>query len=86
MERIEVRTVIIYLCLKNLTIEQFHLDLQETLDVHVPFYPLVARWCTEFKRKRTSTNNDSCSGRPNTVVTEQVKKKIYENNFKGSSC
>lgn len=76
MEKIEVRAVIKYLCLKNFTTEQVNLDLQETLGVHAPSYSTVAGWCAEFIRGRSNTNDDPRSGRPNTAVTEQMIKKL----------
>lgn len=76
MEKIEVRAVIKYLCLKNFTTDQVNQDLQNTLGVHAPYYSTVARWCAEFKRGRTSTNDDPRSGRPTTTITEQMIKKV----------
>lgn len=76
MEKIEIRAVIKYLCLKNFTTDQVNKDLRETLGVNAPPYSTVARWCAEFKRGRSSTNDDPRPGRPTTVVTEQMIKKI----------
>lgn len=76
MDKIEVRAVIKYLCLKNFTTEQVNQDLRATLGVNGPPYSTVARWCAEFKRGRTSTNDDPRTGRPTSAVTQQMIKKV----------
>lgn len=76
MEKNEIRSVIKYLCMKNFTTEQVNQDLRNTLGVHALPYSTVARWCAEFKRGRTSTNDDPRSGRPATSVSEEIIKKV----------
>ncbi|GBP77486.1 hypothetical protein EVAR_62562_1 [Eumeta japonica] len=39
---------------------------------------IIDRRCTEFKRVRTSTKDDHRSGRPTTVVTEEMVKTVEE--------
>ncbi|GBP15478.1 hypothetical protein EVAR_71907_1 [Eumeta japonica] len=58
MEKIELCTVIKYMCLKNLTIKRIIKDLQDTLGANAPPYSTVVRYCDEFKRERISTKDD----------------------------
>ena len=58
MERVEVRTVIKYLCKKGMTPKEFHKDFMKTLGNESPSYSTVKIWAAEFKRGRESIEDD----------------------------
>ena len=43
-----------------------------------PSKTTICRWCAEFKRGRTDTEDDERSGRPNEVVTPETIKKVHQ--------
>ncbi|GBP97389.1 Putative uncharacterized protein FLJ37770 [Eumeta japonica] len=60
--------------LENFTTERVNQDLQDTLGANAPPSSVVARWYTEFKRRKTSTKDDLRTSLPTTVVTEESKR------------
>lgn len=78
MEKIELRAVIKYLCLKKMSTREFFLDIQQTLGDDALPYSTVAYWVADFKRGRSSCEDDQRSGRPSCSVTEEDVKK-FEN-------
>ncbi|XP_037869031.1 uncharacterized protein LOC119628955 [Bombyx mori] len=58
MEKNEVRAVIKYLCIKKLTTQDIHCDLEATLGESAPPYSTVARWASQFRVGRTSTEDE----------------------------
>ena len=43
-----------------------------------PSKTTICRWCADFKRGRTDTNDAECSGRPNEAVIPENMKKILK--------
>ncbi|KAL0831014.1 hypothetical protein ABMA28_001900 [Loxostege sticticalis] len=76
MEKNEQRAVIKYLCLKKMSTKEFFLDIQQTLGDHALPYSTVAYWVAEFKRGRSTCEDDQRTGRPSTSVTEENVKKV----------
>lgn len=76
MDKIEIRAVIKYFCLKKFTTEEVFKELRETLGESAPPYSTVARWCAEFKRGRTMVQDEPRSGRPSTSVTQEMVEKV----------
>lgn len=76
MDKIELRAVIKYLCLKKMSTQEFFSDIQQTLGDNALPYSTVAYWVAEFKRGRSSCKDDHGSGRPSTSVTEENAKKV----------
>lgn len=77
MEKNEIRALIKYLCLKNMSTKDIHNDLVETSEDSVP-YSTVARWAKEFKLGRTSTEDAHREGCPSTSRTEDIVKKVED--------
>ncbi|KAL0822131.1 hypothetical protein ABMA28_004265 [Loxostege sticticalis] len=76
MEKNEQRAVIKYLCLKKMSTKEIFLDIQQTLGDHALPYSTVAYWIAEFKRGRSTCEDDQRTGRPSTSVTEENVKKV----------
>lgn len=77
MDKIEVRAVIKYFVLKGLRPTEIKNELDSTLKESAPSFSTVKKWAAEFKRGRTSIQDDERTGRPKTVVTDQIVSKIH---------
>ena len=61
---VEYRAVIRYLYLKGKTGKEIHGELADVYGSFAPRYALAKFWVGEFKRDRTSLEDQSRSGRP----------------------
>lgn len=78
MENIEYRAVIKYLLKKHISAKEIHDDMVNTLGECAPSYATICRWVNEFKRGRTSVEDDPRSGRPKTVTTPDIVDKVHD--------
>lgn len=77
MEQIEIRAVIKYQYLKGLKPQDIIDDFKKTLGTSAPSNATVYNWYNEFKRGRTSINDEHRSGRPLEVTTPENVQKIH---------
>ena len=76
--KVEYRAIIRYLYLKGKTGKEM---LGELADVHgssAPSYAQVKFWVREFKRGRTSSEDETRSGRPLDATDEEMCKKVLD--------
>jgi len=78
MEKIGHRYVIQYFHLKGLSPTNIKAELDSTLGESAPSFTTVKYWVAEFKRGRTSCQDEHRSGRPNEVTTPEMVKKIHK--------
>ena len=78
MDKKEIRAVIKYLFLKNLSPKEIHTDMVETMNDHAPSYSTVKQWVGEFKRGRVSTDDAERSGRPCSATDQETSDKVLE--------
>lgn len=78
MDKIGHRYVIQYFHLKGLTTTNIQAELDSTLGESAPSSTTVKYWVAEFKRGRTSCQDEHRSGRPNEVTTSEMVKKIHK--------
>ena len=64
MDKFKCRAVIEYMCIKGLSAKDIYDDMVQTLGATAPCYTTVKKWAAEFKRGRTSIEDDPRSGRP----------------------
>ena len=57
--------------MRKLSVEQSHNNLLEAFQDQAPSTRTVERWFLEFKRDRTSLQDEPRSGRPSTAVTPE---------------
>ncbi|GFW03732.1 mariner transposase [Trichonephila clavipes] len=78
MENISHRHVIQYFYLKSLSPTNIKSELDYTVGESASSLTTVKYWVTEFKRGRTSCQDEHRSGHPNKVTTPEMVKKIHK--------
>ncbi|XP_055911087.1 histone-lysine N-methyltransferase SETMAR-like [Eupeodes corollae] len=80
MERIEVRAVTKYLCLKKMSPKDIHSDLVDTLGNYAPPYAIIERWIKEFQPGKVSKENEHREGRQlnSNSLSEDIVKKVED--------
>ena len=73
--KIRYRAVIEFLTLENVQPQQIHNRMIVVYGENAPSYATVKRWAAEFRRGRTSLEDDPRSGRPSDAVLS-VKKTV----------
>lgn len=77
MNKFEHRVVIKYFILKGLTPTEIKNEMDSTLDESAPSFSTIKKWAAEFKRGRTSIEDDERLGRPCTATTDEIIEKIH---------
>ena len=67
-----------YFHLKGLSPTNIKAELDSTLGSSAPSFTTIKYWVVEFKRGRTSCQDEHRSGRPNEMTTTEMVKKIYK--------
>ncbi|GBN64806.1 hypothetical protein AVEN_103679-1 [Araneus ventricosus] len=78
MGKSEFREVIKHFYLKGLIPKEFKGELDEVHGTSDPAFATVYNWVNEFKRGRTSTNDEDRSGRPAEVTSSEMIDKIHD--------
>ncbi|KAK2579087.1 hypothetical protein KPH14_010936 [Odynerus spinipes] len=78
IEKIGYRYVIQYFNLKGLSPTNIKAELDSTLGESAPSFATIKYSVAEFKRGRTSCQDEHRSGRPNEVTTPEMVKKIQK--------
>ena len=76
--KVEYRAVIRYLYLKGKTGKEIHGELADVYGSSTPSYAQVKFWVEEFKRGRTSLEDEARSGRPLDAIDEEMCKKVRD--------
>ena len=74
--KVEYRAVIRYLYLKGKTGKEIHDELADVYGSSAPSYVQVKFWIGEFKRGRTSLEDEARSGRPLDATDEEMLRKF----------
>ena len=67
-----------HLYLKSLRLKVIKAELDKVHGTSAPVFATVDNWVNEFKRGRTSTKDEHCSGRPVEVATSKMIDKIHD--------
>lgn len=78
MDNIEKRAVIKFLYMKGLKNADILEEMQDVLGDCAPSYTTIKSWVAEFKRGRTSVQDEHRPGRPRSVTTPQMVAKIHD--------
>ena len=76
--KVEYRAVIPYLYLKGKTGQEIHCKLADVKGSSAPPYAQDKFWVGEFKRGRTSLEDEARSGRPLDATDEEMCKKVQD--------
>ena len=76
--KVEYRVVIRHLYLKGKTGKEIHGELADVYGSSAPSYSQVNFWVGEFKRGRTSLEDEARSGRPPDATDEEMCKKVRD--------
>ena len=76
--KVEYRAVIQYLYLKGKTGQEIHCELTSVYGSSAPSYAQVKFWFWEFKRSRTSLEDETRSGRPLDATDEELCNKVRD--------
>ena len=78
LSKVEYHAVIQYLYLKGKTGKEIHVELADVYGSSAPSYAQVKFWVGEFKRGRTSLEDDTSSGHPLDATNEEMYKKVRD--------
>ena len=76
--KVEYRAVNRYLYLKGKTCKEIQGELADVYGSTAPYYAQVKFWVGEFKRSRTSLEDEARSGRPVDAADEEMCKKVRD--------
>ena len=76
--KVEYTAVIRYLYLKGKTGKEIHSELADVYGSSAPSYAQVKFWVGEFKRGRTSLEDETRSGRLLDAIDEEMCKKVWD--------
>ena len=76
--KVEYRAVIRYLYLKGKTGQEIHCELTNVNGSSAPSYAQVKFWVGEFKRGRSSLEDETRSGRPSDATDEEMCNKVRD--------
>ena len=78
--KVEYRAVIRYLYLKGKTGQEIivHCELTNVYGSSAPSYAQVKFWVGEFKRSKTSLQDETRSGRPSDATDEEMCNKVRD--------
>ena len=76
--KVEYRAVIRYFYLKDKTGKEIHGELADVYGSSAPSYTQVKFWVGEFKRNRTTLEDEARSGRPLDATNEEMCKKVRD--------
>ncbi|KAI6646177.1 hypothetical protein LOD99_9384 [Oopsacas minuta] len=72
LERRDFRAMMFYDFMRKISVEQSHDNLVEAFQDQAPSRRTVERWYLDFRRERTSLQDEARSGRPSTAVTPET--------------
>ena len=76
--KVEYRAVIRYLYLEGKTGQKIHCELTNIYRSSAPSYAQVKFWVGEFKRSRTSLEDETRSERPSDATDEEMCNKVRD--------
>jgi transposase len=72
MDKIEYRAVIKFFVKEGLTPNEIHSKFIKVYGDSSPSFSIIKKWAAEFKRGRTSLEDDPHEGRPKNATTPEI--------------
>jgi len=78
MDKIEYRVVIKFFVKEGLTPNEIHLKFINVYGDSSPSFSTIKKWAAEFKRDRTSLEDDPREGRPKSATTPEIIEQVHD--------
>jgi len=78
MDKIEYRAVIKFFVKEGLTPNEIHSTFIKVYGDSSPSFSTVKKWAAEFKRGRTSLEDDPREGRPKSATTPEIIEQVHD--------
>jgi len=78
MDRIEYHAVIKFFVKEGLTPNEIHSKFIKVYGDSSPLFSTIKKWAAEFKRGRTSLEDDPREGRPKSATTPEVIDQVHD--------
>ena len=78
MDKIEYRAVIKFFLKEGLTPNEIHSKFIKVYGDAFPSFSTIKKWAAEFKRGRTSLENDPREGRPKSATTPEIIEQVHD--------
>jgi histone-lysine N-methyltransferase SETMAR len=78
VDKIEHRAVIKFFVKEGLTPNEIHSKFIKVYGDSSPSFSTVKKWAAEFKRGRTSLEDDPREGRPKSATTPEIIEQVYD--------
>jgi histone-lysine N-methyltransferase SETMAR len=78
MDKIEYRAVIKFCVKEGLTPNEIHSKFINVYGDSAPSFSTIKKWAAEFKRGRTSLEDDPCEGHPKSATASEIIKHMHD--------
>jgi len=78
MDKIEYRAVIKFFVKEGLMPKEIHSKFIKVYGDSSPLFSTIKKWAAEFKRSRTSLDNDPHEGRPKSATTPEIIEQLHD--------
>ena len=78
MDKCEYRAVIKFFVKEGLTPNEIHSKLIKVYGDSSPSFSTIKQWAAEFKRGRTSLEDDQREGRPKSATTPEIIEQVHD--------
>lgn len=78
MDKIEYRAVIKFSLKEGLTVSEIQTKFRNVYGDSSPSFSTIKKWAAEFKRDRSSLEDDPRTGRPKTATTSEMIEKVHD--------
>jgi transposase len=78
IDKIEYRAVIKFFVKEGLTPNEIHSKFLKVYGDSSRSFSTIKKWAAEFKRDRTSLEDDPCKGRPKSATTPEIIEQVHD--------